>query len=217
MDNPRDSEYPPYRTGDDPLTGVVSFMVTIPAVLWYQGAWMDSQFSMTQNSMWQQRGTVTIEDAVQAANVSYIGITSMVGTIFLWASSAEPGFAALACDGSEYDRVDYPALYEILAGFHTGPDTFVTPDLRARTVIGTGSGFSVGDTGGESEHTLTVGELASHTHGTGNSFTGLALAPGELPVLTPNPLPAITGYTGDNDPHNNMQPYMALEYLIVAL
>lgn len=141
----------------------------------------------------------------------------MIGTIFLWAGITDPVFAALPCDGSEYDRADYPALYDLLAAFHTGPDTFMTPDLRGRAPIGTGSGYGIGDTGGEVDHTLTVGELASHTHGTGNSFTGLALAPGELPVLTPNPLPAITGYTGDNDPHNNMQPYMALEFWIMAI
>jgi len=214
---PRDSERPPYRTGDEAITGLVSFLVTMPAVLWYQGAWMDSQLSMTNADNWQQSGTVSIEDAVQAAGMSYREITTMLGTIFLWAGVTDPQFEALPCDGSEYDRADYPALYDLLAAFHTGPDTFTTPDLRGRAPIGTGSGYGIGDTGGEADHVLTVGELASHTHGTGNSFTGLALAPGEEPVLIPNPLPAITGYTGDNDPHNNMPPYMALEFWIMAV
>lgn len=43
-----------------------------------------------------------------------------------------------------------------------------TPDLRGQFVIGAGGSYSVGNTGGESEHTLTVDEMPSHNH----TFTG---------------------------------------------
>lgn len=39
-----------------------------------------------------------------------------------------------------------------------------TPDLRDRFVVGAGYGYSVGATGGEEVHTLTVEEMPSHTH-----------------------------------------------------
>ena len=47
-----------------------------------------------------------------------------------------------------------------------------TPDLRGQFVIGAGGSYNVGNTGGESEHTLTVNEMPSHNHTfTGNSHT----------------------------------------------
>jgi len=39
-----------------------------------------------------------------------------------------------------------------------------TPDLRDRFVVGAGSSYSVGATGGENIHTLTVAEMPSHNH-----------------------------------------------------
>lgn len=40
-----------------------------------------------------------------------------------------------------------------------------TPDLRNKFVIGAGSTYVVGDTGGASSVTLTTNELPAHTHG----------------------------------------------------
>jgi len=215
---PRDSNWPPYRTGDETLTGLVSYVVTIPATMWYQAAWMDSQLSMTSESMWQQSGSVTIEDATQAASVSYGALTTMVGMIFLWAGVTDPPFAALACDGEEYERSAYPSLYAMLTAFQTGPDTFTTPDLRGRVPLGTGSGYGIGDTGGATEVVLTGGQLAIHEHIIPSLTVGLAVAPGELLVEIPNLLEPIgtTEPAGNDEPHTNMQPYIALEYWIMA-
>jgi microcystin-dependent protein len=62
-----------------------------------------------------------------------------------------------------------------------------------------------------------------HTHLTGNSLPGLALAPGEEPVLVPNPIPGVTGTgnaaiqnTGGGGAHNNVQPTIALYAYILA-
>jgi len=126
---PQDSERPPYRTGNDPLTGVVLYLVAMPQTMWFQAAWMDSQLGMTEDRNWQQPGTVTIAEAVEAAATMYGGIVTMAGMIFLWAGDTPPSWPALRCDGAAYDRVDYPQLYAVLDGYHTGPDTFTVPDL----------------------------------------------------------------------------------------
>ena len=39
-----------------------------------------------------------------------------------------------------------------------------TPDLRDRFIVGAGNSYSVGSTGGEATHTLTVSEMPSHNH-----------------------------------------------------
>jgi microcystin-dependent protein len=40
--------------------------------------------------------------------------------------------------------------------------------------------------------------------------------PGEGPVLIPNPLPALTGSTGGGAAHENMPPYIALRFVLIA-
>lgn len=48
-----------------------------------------------------------------------------------------------------------------------------TPDLRDRFIVGAGSSYAVGSTGGEATHTLTVDEMPSHNHGATLSLSGL--------------------------------------------
>lgn len=90
---------------------------------------------------------------------------SMIGTILPYAS-ATPPVGCLPCDGGTYLRVHYPRLYAALdLAFIVDADSFVTPDLRGRTLIGAEyPDYVVGSMGGEVEHTLTVDELPSHTH-----------------------------------------------------
>lgn len=49
-----------------------------------------------------------------------------------------------------------------------------TPDLRDRFIVGAGSSYSVGATGGEASHTLTVDEMPSHSHNATLSLSGLS-------------------------------------------
>ena len=46
-----------------------------------------------------------------------------------------------------------------------------TPDLRNRFVLGAGSSYSVGDTGGNESQTLSVNQLPSHTHNLNHNHT----------------------------------------------
>jgi microcystin-dependent protein len=159
----------------------------------------------------------------------------MIGVILPYATTVPP-INTLACDGASYLRIDYPDLYAALGSpFVIDANTFVTPDLRGRVPLGTGTGSglstrALGDQGGEETHQLNVGELAAHAHtdtghihSTGNSLILGTSAPPPLDALGPNPLPAFTGSasanitsTGSDTPHNNMQPWLALNYAIIA-
>ena len=77
----------------------------------------------------------------------------------------------------------------------------------------TDTDFTVGKTGGEKTHTLTVDELASHSHdisvseGTNSAYDGKVKA-GRHDDSFVNI--AHTKSAGGNRPHNNLQPYVAV-------
>lgn len=86
-------------------------------------------------------------------------------------SAAVPsGF--LNCDGGQYNRVTYAALYTAVGitwGPGDGSTTFNVPDLQGRAIIGHGAGAgltarTVGQNGGEETHLLLVSEMPSHNH-----------------------------------------------------
>jgi len=152
------------------------------------------------------------------------GACRVIGEIIAYAGPTSPDSRWLPCDGSSLLRVDYPDLFTVVGTLYGAADSthFNLPDLRGRTGIGAGTGSglsprSVGDSLGEETHVLTTGELASHVHSTGNSVVLGTSAPPPFDALGPNPFSTVTGSTGNDDPHNNMQPSLAINYLIVAL
>lgn len=77
----------------------------------------------------------------------------------------------LICDGSLLPISEYETLFTLIGTTYggDGDSTFGIPDLRGRTPIhqGQGSGLQsriLGETGGAESHTLTVAQMASHTH-----------------------------------------------------
>jgi len=152
------------------------------------------------------------------------GVCRVIGEIIPFAGSVSPSVNWIVCDGSSLLRSDFPDLFSVIGTTYGAVDGthFNIPDLRGRSPIGSGTGpglstRNTGDSIGEETHTLTIGELASHVHGTGNSILIATATPPPLDVLGPNLLPAITGSTGNDDPHNNMQPSLAINFFIVAL
>ncbi len=130
------------------------------------------------------------------------------------------------------------------------PDDFKLPDLCGRGPIGAGASLArdkvlsgptlrvrtLGERGGEEDHTLAVNELPSHDHKVNDPghvhllHWGANIAPGTSSYErstqdgqnpeseTPHTRSATTGITitntGGNAPHNNMQPFLALYYVI---
>jgi len=229
LTRPDDTFTDQFRTGDDPLTGVVYYLLKMPQQLWFIAQVADALVSMTLERNWQQGGSVSIDDAIQAATDMQEAFKPMVGTIFLTAWATVPD-GYLVVDGSTYARTDYPILDRVIDPvFHVDADNFTVPDLRNRVPIGTGDLYAIGDTGGEAAHTLDVSEMPSHSHtDTGHSHTteSSSLSAAEIPVV---PVPtAIVGIgvtgsasanltsAGGDGAHNNLQPYLATNYVIIA-
>lgn len=218
------------RTQDEALTGLVSYELTMPDTPWFIREVFDILRDLCLSENWEQVGTVTVDEATAAAVDMYIGLRRMVGQIFPVITASVPT-NALLCDGTTYNRVDYPALYDALdPAFQLDEDTFFVPDLRGKTVIGASSSHAVASTGGAETHTLSTGEMpvhnhtdSGHLHSIPSTITFTALT-GEEPVNIPVPLvPSYTGSasaniqnTGGGEAHNNMQPYIALKYAVVA-
>lgn len=137
----------------------------------------------------------------------------------------------------------YAKLFAVIGTTYggTGASNFKLPDTRGRTAIGVGTGTgltirALADTGGAESVTLSVSEMPAHDHGgvTGSTtpnYTSLvAGAPGGFPQLsTANYNGNVAGATqsllgsshthtissqGGGQAHNNMQPFIALNYII---
>jgi len=181
---------------------------------------------LTYSRNWTEFGEITPEDISQAMLFMYQdflndGNFCMIGIVFSHANEITPE-NALECDGATYTRDEYPQLYGAISSvYHIDSDNFRVPDMRGRVAIGSGSGAglsprTIGQSGGEEQHQLTEAELATHAHTTHSHLSGLAVAPGELPVSTPGIFPEYTGNTGSGAGHNNMQPFYALNYGVIA-
>ena len=167
----------------------------------------------------------------------YAGLT---GTILpTVATSAPAGW--LLCDGSAVSRTDYSNLFNLVGttfGAGNGSTTFNLPDLRGRSIIGVGQGSGLsartrGQTGGAETHQLATTELPAHQHfsfntdstGSGSPSVTAANYPVKDNSTSSNATYTIhgtanvatvgkTSSVGSDTAHNNMQPFMALSYII---
>jgi len=224
-----------FRTQDAPLMGRLSLRLEIPNSQWFWREMLDALRDMILDDNWEQVGTVTVADAVQAATTMYWSIETMIGMVFPYVTTNPPD-NALDCDGTEYAIADYPALADVLdAAYLTDSAHFRVPDFRGRIPVGAGAGDGltprpVNESGGEEAHTLIGAEMpvhnhldAGHIHSIHSHITLPVVAPGELPVNCPNPLPESTsggnaaiGNAGGDTAHNNMQPYVAIKWAVIA-
>ena len=96
-----------------------------------------------------------------AAELNYMGgVTSNVQTQI---NTAMPSGGIIMWSGS---------VASIPTGWVLCDGTNSTPDLRNRFVVGAGSTYSVGATGGSSTTTLTAANLPSHTHNFSGNTSG---------------------------------------------
>jgi microcystin-dependent protein len=143
----------------------------------------------------------------------------------------------LLCDGAQYSSREYPRLYEVVKmkyvpsreeirvlrfNAENNYKIFCVPDLRGRVIVGVDGGAgrvtsdnTLGASGGEEKHQLTIDELASHSHKTWLKNHQILALGGHLSLTDNAPDPNVgIQNTGKDKPHNNMQPYQILNYII---
>jgi len=165
----------------------------------------------------------------RAQSTPYVGQLMLVPYNFCPTGWAE-------ADGSLMPINLNQALFSLLGTTFggNGQTTFALPDLRGRVPIGMGQGPGLssrvlGETGGLEQVTLSVAEIPSHQHAAfGSSQAANSTSPsGALPgtklrttlyqngaspdiKLHPNAI----GAKGGSQPHENMQPYLVLNWCI---
>ena len=151
--------------------------------------------------------------------IKHIENKPKAGFIYPLASEVVPeGF--LLCDGAAYSRSEYAELFAAIGtmyGNGDGSTTFNVPNLSTRVPVGSGEGYELGDIGGEANHTLTVNEMPKHDHVI-NIYAGSGSYGGG--IVTYSGAAGASQYysisNGGSQPHNNMQPYTVINYIITT-
>lgn len=179
----------------------------------------DAITSLTFAYNWLEIGDPVddITSAAYEAVDSFYG-TAMIGKVDIFLKSVPDGWLPL--DGTTYDEDDYPELYAVLdsAFVDAGNSQFTLPDMRDLFITGSGTSYTLGQTGGESTHSLTIAELPAHTHTYTPPIPNIDLeAPGAPDIVAAGVgTTSNTGSTGSGDGHENKPPFIALVYGIFA-
>lgn len=132
------------------------------------------------------------------------------------------------CNGQLLPINQNQALFSLLGTTYGGDGrvNFALPNLQGSVPVHTGNGFTLGQKGGEVNHTLLVGEMPAHNHpvfGSSNNGDNVTPAGNVLgavaglygPPSTPTAIsPSTVSATGGSQPHTNLQPYLALAFCI---
>ena len=143
------------------------------------------------------------------------------------------------CNGALLSIAQNTALFSLIGTIYggDGQTTFGLPNLNSRVPVGTGQGpglsnIDLGEMAGTETVTLLSTQIPQHNHaatapaaGTSNTAAPSAsVAPGPASLgagvsnsfgaATGNLAPPTLGVTGGSQPHNNLQPFLGLNYII---
>lgn len=165
-------------------------------------------------------GQKPVHEALNAAFGAYPALAAATPPptgVMRWSPLASAPTGWLLCDGAAVSRTLYAALFAVIGttwGAGDGSTTFNLPDLRGRAAMGAGTGPSLtartlaGQVGAET-HQLSIAEMANHNHSDSAPAVGLSGA-GQIAYATGG----TSGSTGNDQPHNNMQPSLVLTPII---
>lgn len=153
-----------------------------------------------------------------------------VGEIRMFAGSFAPAGWAF-CDGSLQAISENETLFQLIGTTYggDGASTFGLPDLRGRVPVHQGPGFVIGQLSGTETVTLTTQQIPTHNHSliasaniasqqspSGNVLAQSTVAQMYIQDVADTPLAAnsITPAAGGNQPHENLQPYLCVTFII---
>ena len=156
-----------------------------------------------------------------------------VGEIRMFAGNFPPQ-GWMFCDGQTLPISENETLFQLIGTTYggDGQETFNLPNLQSRVPIhmGTNAGvtYQLAEMAGVESVTLTVQQIPTHTHpwlGSGATATSqdpgnqvLATAQAQtyfnIPDNVVNLSPLSVGPAGGSQPHDNMQPFLCINYII---
>jgi microcystin-dependent protein len=159
-----------------------------------------------------------------------------LGEIRIFAGNFPPkGYAF--CQGQILSIQQNAALFSLLGTQYGGNGTtnFGLPDLRGRAPLGQGQGpglsaYSVGEQIGTESVALTTPEMPAHNHTlqTTNAAANRSNANGAMLAVAKDPIyaapppsavlnPGSLSLAGGSTPHENMQPFLTLNFIIALV
>lgn len=152
-----------------------------------------------------------------------------IGEIRMFAGNFAP-VGWMFCAGQLLPISENETLFQLIGTTYggDGESTFALPNLQSRVPLHQGNGFILAETGGAEEITLTVNQIPAHTHpllcsgGTAsvqdpsNSIPAVSTAQAYFnsPANLTNLAATAIGPTGGSQPHTNLQPYLAINFII---
>jgi len=159
--------------------------------------------------------------------------TAFVGEVRLVGFNFAPVGWAL-CNGQLVAISENPTLFNLIGTIYggDGQSTFALPNLQGRIPIhqgslAGGSNYVIGQVGGVESVTITTSQYPIHNHvllgssnnGSGNNPANNAVGSGLKVYLNENPTTSMNASMvgqsgGGNQPHDNLQPYQVLNWII---
>ena len=202
---------------------VVSLLNATDIVIKTDGTASSGNGISFQNSSSTEIFAIEADGEIQAAQgriKDKSGYLAPVGSMMMYAGSSAPT-GWLLCDGTAISRTTYSDLFSTISttyGVGDGFDTFNTPNMGGKGPMGylsSNSAFdALAETGGEENHTLTVDELAAHTHTVAIARATSTFAPASGNPTTTSTGPLTSSSTGGGSAHNVLDPYVTLNFII---
>lgn len=175
-----------------------------------------------------------VEDAITELHSQGIatGDTLPLGAVIEWYSDTIPE-NWLLCNGQAISRTNYPELFNVIGtkyGVGNNSTTFNLPNLKGKVAVGKNTSETefntIGKTGGEKTHTLTIEEMPKHNHNYfDNNLNKFSVIAGMRQGGSYDINQGSGGktydyfyvdYAGNSQPHNNLQPYIVCNFIIKA-
>jgi microcystin-dependent protein len=152
-----------------------------------------------------------------------------VGEIRMFAGNFAPA-GWMFCEGQLLPISEYETLFNLVGTTYggDGQSTFALPDMRGRLPVHMGNGFTLAETGGAEEITLTVSQIPAHGH---PMIASINVAQDSSPqnkvlgqsgsallyiqdAVDNNLSPNSVSEVGGSQPHTNFQPYLCVDFII---